>query len=268
MPIAPRRAGPDRQRQDGPRRGTSIEDQGEEAGKEQEEALADLEDAQDELEQARRDAEEQLAMEQLVRMGDRFKSLAERQEKVVSETASYEALRQKSEGKLTIAQRSRGQRARRGPDRPQGRDAELTENLEGAPVFALTLKPRRRRAWKPPPIGSRAQDRRDSPSRPPRPRPIGSSSFSNRSRPMPAGRGGGGGGGGGGGAAGRRWRRRRRHPARLPSSRCSSRSSRKSTTRTEHSTSYSAQQETVPDQIAELDGLAKSRGCWPTWSAT
>ena len=67
------------------------DDQGDEAGKEQEEALADLEDAQEELEETRREAEEQLAMEQLARMGDRLKSLAERQEKIVSETNSYEA---------------------------------------------------------------------------------------------------------------------------------------------------------------------------------
>ncbi|HKI20808.1 MAG TPA: DUF4175 domain-containing protein, partial [Isosphaeraceae bacterium] len=63
------------------------DDQGEDAGKEQEEALANLEDAQDELEETRRDAEEQLAVEQLARMGDQIKSLAERQEKIVSETA-------------------------------------------------------------------------------------------------------------------------------------------------------------------------------------
>ena len=62
------------------------DDQGEEAGKEQEEALANLEDAQEELEETRRDAEEQLAAEQLARMGDQIKSLAERQEKIVSET--------------------------------------------------------------------------------------------------------------------------------------------------------------------------------------
>ena len=68
--------------------GNLDEDEGDEAGKEQEEALADLEDAQEELEQTRREAEEQLAMEQLARMGDRLKSLAERQEKIVSETAS------------------------------------------------------------------------------------------------------------------------------------------------------------------------------------
>ena len=41
------------------------DDQGDEAGKEQQDALADLEDAQEELEGMRRDAEEQLAMEQL-----------------------------------------------------------------------------------------------------------------------------------------------------------------------------------------------------------
>ena len=60
------------------------DDQGEQAGKEQEEALSDLEDAQEELEETRATLREQLAMEQLARMGDRLKSLAERQEEKLS----------------------------------------------------------------------------------------------------------------------------------------------------------------------------------------
>ncbi len=107
--------------------GNLDEDQGDEAGKQQEEALADLEDAQDELEEARRDAEEQLAVEQLARMGDRLKSIADRQGKVVSETSSYEALRQKAQGRLTIAQapgsagsaRSRRASRKRRPSSPR-----------------------------------------------------------------------------------------------------------------------------------------------------
>ena len=91
--------------------GNLDEDDGEEAGKQEEEALADLEDAQEELEQARREAEEQLAVEQLARMGDRLKSLAERQEKVVSETASYEALRQKAAGQADGRPARRASRA-------------------------------------------------------------------------------------------------------------------------------------------------------------
>ena len=120
--------------------GKMDEDEGEEAGKQEEEALADLEDAQEELEQARREAEEQLAVEQLARMGDRLKALAERQEKIVSETASYEALRQKAEGKLTVAQRAGVKGLGQVQSGLKEETADLTENLDGAPVFALTLR--------------------------------------------------------------------------------------------------------------------------------
>jgi DNA repair exonuclease SbcCD ATPase subunit len=120
--------------------GNLDDDQGEEAGKREEEALADLEDAQEELEQTRRDAEEQLAVEQLVRMGDRLKSLAERQGKIVSETSSYETLRRKHEGKLTIAQRAGVKGLGQVQNGLKDETVEITENLEGAPVFALTLR--------------------------------------------------------------------------------------------------------------------------------
>jgi hypothetical protein len=116
------------------------DDQGDEAGKEQENALADLDDAQDELEQTRRDAEEQLAVEQLARIGDDLKALAERQDKVVSETGSYDALRQKSEGKLTIAQRAGVRGLGQVEAGLKDETADLVEKLEGAPVFSLTLK--------------------------------------------------------------------------------------------------------------------------------
>jgi hypothetical protein len=45
-------------------------------------------------------------MEQLAKMGDQLKSLAERQDKVVTETVDYEAARAEKEGKLSIAQRT------------------------------------------------------------------------------------------------------------------------------------------------------------------
>ena len=79
-------------------------------------------------------------MEQLARMGDQLKSLAERQAKMVSDTESYENMRRQSNGKLTIAQRTGvrglGQVQRGLKDETGG----LIEQLEGAPVFSLTLK--------------------------------------------------------------------------------------------------------------------------------
>ena len=116
------------------------QDQGDQADKNEEEALADLNDAQEELENDRKEAEERLAMEQLARMGDQLKSLAERQAKLVGDTESYENMRRQSNGKLTIAQRA----GIRGLGQVQGgledETGGLIEQLEGAPVFSLTLK--------------------------------------------------------------------------------------------------------------------------------
>ena len=119
-----------------------------------------------------------LPVEQLARMGDRLKSLAERQEKIVSETASYEALRQKAEGKLTVAQARGRERSRPGSGRPQGRDRRFDREPRRAPVFALTLRRARKTCSGP----RRAAELRPA-SRPktqPGPLRIASSSFSNR----------------------------------------------------------------------------------------
>ncbi|SIO67299.1 protein of unknown function [Singulisphaera sp. GP187] len=116
------------------------EDQGEQAGNDQEEALADLEDAEEQVAQTRKDLEEQLAMEQLAKMGDELKSLAERQAKMVEDITGYETLRAKREGSLTIAQRNGVRGLGRVQEGLKDESAGLTEKLEGAPVFALTLK--------------------------------------------------------------------------------------------------------------------------------
>jgi hypothetical protein len=116
------------------------QDQGEQAEQDEDEALADLDDAQDEVEQARRDAEEQLAMEQLVKMADHLKSLAERQENVVKSADDYEKLRSDRAGQLTIAQRAGVRGLGRVQEGLKDETGDLIEKLEGAPVFALTLK--------------------------------------------------------------------------------------------------------------------------------
>ena len=108
------------------------EDQGDQADKNEEEALADLNDAQDELENDRKEAEERLAMEQLARMGDQLKSLAERQAKMVTETESYENMRRQSNGKLTIAQRTGVRDLGRVQARPQGRDRRADRTARGS----------------------------------------------------------------------------------------------------------------------------------------
>lgn len=114
--------------------------EGEQADKDQDDALADLEDAQDKVNQARKEAEEQLAMEQFSKMGDRLRALAEREEKIATDTVSYEQLRTQRAGKLTIAQRTGVRNLAGIQEALQDETAELIERLEGAPVFALTLK--------------------------------------------------------------------------------------------------------------------------------
>ncbi len=116
------------------------QDQGEQAEQDQEDALADLEDAQDRVEQARKDAEEKLAMEQLSKMGDDLKSLAERQMNIVTRIDEYEKLRAAKQGKLTIAQRTGIRGLGQVEAGLKDETGELIEKLEGAPVFALTLK--------------------------------------------------------------------------------------------------------------------------------
>ncbi len=222
-------------------KGNLDDDQGEEAGKEQEEALADLEDAQEELEETRREAEEQLAMEQLARMGDRLKSLAERQEKIVSETSSYEAMRQKNDGKLTIAQRAGVKGLGQVQSGLKDETAELIENLEGAPVFALTLRRASQSMEERRQAAGRAQDRRTRPNKPPRRPPIDSSSSWNRSRPTrPAVEEGAAAGVAGAAAEQAVTAAMATASPRPLSSRCSSRSSKKSTTGPKRSTSCSA----------------------------
>ena len=86
------------------------QDQGEQAEGEEEEALKDLKQAQEEVAANRKEAEEQLAMEQIAKMGDAFKSIGERQDKVIAETEGYEGRRPppaaSSPGPRTSASRS------------------------------------------------------------------------------------------------------------------------------------------------------------------
>lgn len=116
------------------------QNEGEQAGEEEEDALADLEDAQERLQQARKDAEEMLAMEQLARMGDHLISLAQRQDKVVTDTVEFDKLRGGKADKLTLGQRKSVMSLGRIQAGLQEETGELIEKLEGAPVFALTLK--------------------------------------------------------------------------------------------------------------------------------
>ena len=121
--------------------GQLEQDQGEQAAADEEEALQDLKQAQEEVADARKEAEEQLAMEQIAKMADALKSIGERQNKMVEETARYEKVRADNDGKLSFTQgRSVGDLGQV-QDGLKDEATELGERLgEGAPVFHLTLK--------------------------------------------------------------------------------------------------------------------------------
>jgi hypothetical protein len=116
------------------------QDQGDAADQDQEEALADLEEAQDEVKKARREAEEQLAMEQLAKMADSLKAFSQRQDKVLEETQAFEKARELAGGKLTRAQGADVRALGRVQTGLKEETDALTEQLAGAPVFALALK--------------------------------------------------------------------------------------------------------------------------------
>ena len=117
------------------------QDQGEQAEQGEEDALKDLKQAQEEVANARKDAEDQLAMEQIAKMADALKSIGERQDKMVEETVGYEKTRTAGGGKLTLAQRNGVREAGRVQSGLKDEVTELTERLgDGAPVFGLTLK--------------------------------------------------------------------------------------------------------------------------------
>ena len=114
---------------------------GEQAEGEQEEALQNLREAQKEVAAARRDAEEQLAAEQIVKMADTLKSIHERQDKMAAETTRYEKTRADAEGKLTLAQRTGVRELGRVQAGLKDEAGELGDRLgDGAPVFRLTIK--------------------------------------------------------------------------------------------------------------------------------
>src|SRR5689334_20677497 len=79
-------------------------------------------------------------MEQFSKMGDQLRGLADREEKVRTDSVDYEKLRTKNQNKLTIAQRTGIRQLAGVQEAIKDETADLIEKLEGAPVFALTLK--------------------------------------------------------------------------------------------------------------------------------
>ncbi|MEO6812144.1 MAG: DUF4175 family protein, partial [Isosphaeraceae bacterium] len=115
------------------------DDDAEAAEQNQDDALADLDDAEEEVKKARQEAEEQLAMEQLAKMADTLKALGEQQDKLLAETADYQAKQTEGQG-LSPSRKA----SVRGLGRAQGSLKDetntLIERLTEAPVFKLILE--------------------------------------------------------------------------------------------------------------------------------
>ncbi|HEV3136732.1 MAG TPA: hypothetical protein VGZ26_02490 [Pirellulales bacterium] len=120
---------------------TSASQQDDAPGAERQAELAqkDLEEAQQQLAERRRQAEDDLAREQLARLEDGLKSLHERQKKLVDETERLENLRA-SEGRFTRAQAAAVNDLARQQKSLQVETRLLAEKLSLAEMIHLALE--------------------------------------------------------------------------------------------------------------------------------
>lgn len=109
-----------------------------EAAKKAGEAQKSLETAARQLAKQRREAEVQLAMEQMARLQDTLRLTRERQERLLAETRRMDQLQQ-SQGRLTRDQAATVRDLARQQADLQAETAAVAEKLVGAPVFQLVL---------------------------------------------------------------------------------------------------------------------------------
>jgi hypothetical protein len=102
-------------------------------------AEKDLDEAQQALAERRRQAEVDLAMEQLAKIEDGLRSMHQRQQEVVLETERLESLKRQN-GKWTRGQTLSVRDLARQQTALHDETGELTKKLEAAEVFALALK--------------------------------------------------------------------------------------------------------------------------------
>jgi hypothetical protein len=119
---------------------TSAGQQGDAPGAQQqaEQAQKDLEEAQQQLAQRRRQAEEDLAREQIARLEDGLKSLQQRQKRLIEETERLENLRA-AEGRWSRAQAATVNDLARQQKSLQSETSLLAEKLSPAEVIHLAL---------------------------------------------------------------------------------------------------------------------------------
>jgi hypothetical protein len=109
------------------------------AGEQAEAAQKDLEEAEQQLAQRRKQAEEDLAREQLSKLEDSLKGLVDRQQKLIQETQRLEQLRA-AEGRLTRAQLATLGDLARQQTGLGGETSQLAEKLELTEVINLALR--------------------------------------------------------------------------------------------------------------------------------
>jgi hypothetical protein len=101
-------------------------------------AAKDLDEAQQQLAERRRQAEMDLAREQLAQIEDSLKGLAERQQKVIDETRRLDEIKQ-TQGRLTRGQAASLQGLAGEQDAVREETAGLSTKIAAAEVFSLAL---------------------------------------------------------------------------------------------------------------------------------
>lgn len=102
-------------------------------------AEKDLEEAQQALAQRRRQAEADLANEELARLEDSLKGLVERQRQIVAETKQYDALRAAQQGRFTRSQSISVRDLARQQQTLRDETGLQAEKLEAAAAFKFAL---------------------------------------------------------------------------------------------------------------------------------
>ncbi len=172
------------------------------AGEQAAKAEKDLEEAQQQLAERRRQAEEDLAHEQMARLEDSLKSLLERQQKVIQDTQRLENLRA-TEGRFTRAQLGTLNDVARQQKSLRGETALLAEKLSLTEVINMALDGAAKQMMRAAELlehretGSQTQGAQEAARR--RFAQL-LTALENNAKPKPAGQDGGGSGGGGKGA--------------------------------------------------------------------
>ncbi len=110
----------------------------EDAEGDQKDAEQHLENTQEEIAEAIREAEEQLAMEQLSRIRDDLANLGKRQTSLVAEVENYGKMQEA--GELNLPRKKSVVGLGRAEEGVRDETSDLVERLDAAPVYAQTLK--------------------------------------------------------------------------------------------------------------------------------